>query len=292
MATASAPTPSLRGLTPKQKKDVIEKRKAEIEEVRKTMNPQLQKEAENIENALSNHATSGFKFFWDMGARLIKIRDEEESKYGNDPLAKIRAVLDYTNQSALNKAMQFRECFDENELKTLMTARAKLSGNRLSWRHVEVLMQCKSAKKRSSLIKRACDEDLTVDELFKLVRAGENRGTDKHAGGREVKVPPTITGRVENLQKYTKIIVRNQNEIWTHPEHGFINTIDKLDASKLTPELLNSLQHAAEYLDQVDSAVTNIRNQLTKGIEIAQRRMEEQAKHKNGEADETPSDEE
>lgn len=280
-ATAVAPTAtvSTRKLSAKQRGELIKQREQELAEARSQMNPALLKVVTEMDKKLETFARNSFRFIWDLGEQLNVIQDQEK-KYGPDPFAQIAKALDYTNRSSLYKARQFRSCFSSDELDLLMNSRSALSGNRLSWRHVEVLMQCKSARQRARLIKDTCDQDLTVEELFKMVRKGDVKGDDKHAGGRKVKVPPTISGRIENLQKYAEIIVRNENLIWHHPENGFKVTVEKLDPSKVTPELVAQLETALGTLDGVETAVGSIRSELQKSIEVANKRLTAQAGRK------------
>lgn len=241
------------------------------------MNPALQQFAQKLEGALNKWVDGTYKRTWELGENLVGVRDNVE-KYGADPMNKLGQYLErYGSNSLMQKAMHFFTAFDKIELEDLLQKRMKISGSRLTWAHVEQFLTIDDKKKRVKFIDETCDSDWTVAELATAIRGAGIKG-DSHAGGRPVRIPATITGKLENFAKIGYVITRNEKDMWSHAEHGFISTIEKLDATKITAELVNKFEADITIADKMLASIEAMKEQLEKARDLACTRMKEQQK--------------
>ena len=171
----------------------------EREEVWATMNPALQKATSTIEATLVKFHAGGFQRTWKLGEFLVGIRDDP-AKYGVDPLTKISQFLRrFGSDSMLAKAQSLFSAFKSEELDQLLEKRMKATGTALTWGHVEQLLTIKDKKKRDKYIDETCENDWTPNELAVVLRNAGQKAIEPHAGGRPVRIPATISGRLENF---------------------------------------------------------------------------------------------
>lgn len=245
-----------------------------IETAKKSMNDALLKEADNLRDDMSKMFTRGFQRSWKIGEHLKKIATDID-KYEAGAIQKLAAYLHYSPEM-LHKWIRFFEDYTEAEVKKLSELRTQLAQSPLSWGHVDVAYLVEDKKERIQFLEMAAENDLTVDEMMTCVKewVGDKGGsTDRHGGGRPIKVPATYSARLENLDKFCGQVLRNSKEMWQHSKYGFLQTIDEVPSDKLG-KMIKSMDKEIEKVEKAAEKLKEVHKELQKARASAQDRLE------------------
>lgn len=257
----------------------------EINAARKSMNPALIEEADELRKSIDTLFARGFQRAWKMGERLKRV-DTDIETFEAGAVPKIAAYLHYSKE-ALYKWIRFHEDYTEDEVILLAGLRMKLAGSPLSWKHVDEANCLEDQKMRLQFLNLAAKHDLTPAEMAESIQnqfgAGSGKRTSRHAGGRPVKVPSTYSARLENLDKFCIQIIRNSKDMWQHSKYGFLQTIDEVPADKL-PKLISTMDKELMKVDAAVKKLNEVQQELQKARATAADRIDEQS-HSTGSAE-------
>lgn len=187
---------------------------------------------------------------WRLGEIVQDLYDDKNHKPkvpGASSVNGVRLLAEAINCSTsyLNKCGQVKAMFEtEADLDRFTSLRTR-RGQPLTFAHLEQLMRLHTKQGDNSayqrLLRLALDEDLTPDQIDQRIRAVKAAsGTPLGAGGRPTPIPPTLTGRLSRLLDHTDLIVKNDGEIYSHPDHNFTAAAKDMPQSEVAsnaPEL-------------------------------------------------------
>lgn len=219
---------------------------------------------------------------WALGKRINRAA-ADRGKYGErivDNLAQCTGM----DTSTLWKAAHFQRDFDEAALTKLIDGRFEGSGAPLTLPHVYRLMTVEDVAKRDVFLQKTLANDWTPDMLAAAIRVYLNRAP--HAGGRSVQVPPTVAGKLDNLDKVLAVYNRNHTVIYANEEKGILANINDMPPDKITAELVQKFDASLAFLDEASANIASERKLLVKAKEVAVKRLAAQAEaDANGDAE-------
>lgn len=271
-------------LTVKQKKERRELLADRRQEIEGLMTPELLAMAKKFESDVVVEMKRGFGRRWEWGKELKAIRDDCK-KYGKDGITMMASYLGY-ERSILDKVINFHESFTKAAVDTLTERRMAISDRVISWAHIEVLLTIKDVKQRAKLLDEVYEEDLTAKELDDMQRTTTSGGRKKRGGGRPARVPATLTARLENFATVCHVLTRNEKLMWRNDEFGFLTSVEKMPADKITPQLLQKFEEDLSVADRSITALTAVKVELESALDTARRRLEQQSRQQGVEESE------
>jgi organic radical activating enzyme len=263
-------------IDPEAQKARLKDLNARIEQTKSTMNAALLEAVDKIRVGIDGLLSKGIKRIWKMGEYLYKI-DTEVEVFGPGAMPKLAVCLNYSS-SQLYKWKRVYEDYDIETINWLTELRSSISGNAIGSPHIEAVSSVASIDARKELLSFAATNDMTADELLDHVKAlGGKEKAARRGGGRPVKVPPTYTARLENLNNVCRQIVRNDKEIWRNAKAGFLNSLSDVPTDKL-PKVVSQISTEAAQLHMAISKLNEVYSELIKAKSAATVRINEQAK--------------
>jgi len=244
---------------------------AELKRVTEAMSPALRKAGDRAKQLIERSLSHALAASWEVGKIFTTACEHEQ-----DPDEARHALILYTDLSP--RYMDQWTCFyrafsDEADRDRLFSARMKMRNTPLTWPYIQKLITISDKAEIMKLIDQVCENDWSVDELQAAIDRLFNKAVgQRHAGGRPVSVPPTLSGKIANLQKIVGFIPRNAHIIYQHPQNGILKTLSELPADRITPELVESLDAALNSLVEAGETIQNLQGDLQRGLAIAQER--------------------
>jgi hypothetical protein len=211
--------------------------------------PKLRSTANGIRNKLEKANTHYLQMVHEIGEDVVEVQDEKSGKYGPDPVGLMTVALEFEERGFLVKAARFHRLVPDSVLTWLTDSRSKAANRPITWGHVTAILGvdqsgCTAAQMRAKFkeyAKMVFDEDLSIIELTARVRRDLRDGKPGAGGGRPLAIPTHLTGKLENLANILGTLVRNHHQIWSHPKHGFTQTIADMPAAHINETVLASL---------------------------------------------------
>lgn len=264
-----------KSLTAKEKRERLLVRKEERERVIATMTPALKALGDKVIEKLVYVRDKTLEHSWKLG-QVFKSAIDNEGKFGTGALQQLAVYTGYSYE-LLYQTMRFYTCFDEKELKDLM-ARRTAYGNMITYFQALKLTAITDKKARIKLLDDICENDWTLEELSDAMKSLGVAKSGNVGSGRPVKVPSTLSARLENFSKIAHVIVRNKDLVWMHDKHGFLPTITEIPADKITPDVLAKFDRQINDAEKAIETLTAVKEELEKAREKAQERADEQTK--------------
>jgi hypothetical protein len=252
----------------------VEPSPVEIAKVVDKMPPALQEAVKRIRVQLAMDASSTLKRKWLIGKEINQVYADTTGKYGDDPVGKINAVVGYTKDYA-RKILRFHNEFSEEMLGVLTESRLSKTKKPIIWNHVLYLLEV-PADDREMLIDRIVDEDLTPAALGELIRERYPKGASGKTG-RPVKVPCSLTGKLDNLSKVLTVLLRNNDAIWAAEGHGILSDAYDLPADKVDEQVEHRLEDDIERAQAAIASLTALLNDLHEAKKIVAKKKEAEA---------------
>lgn len=254
---------------------------ARRDEIIEDMNAELRRVKEGIDKWLVRNVECGLRRTWNLGRVLKRVHDREK-RYGPKPIERLTAVVE-CDKSLLQKAMRFYTSFPtKKELDRLLSMRMKITGEPVTYTHVEKLTTVDDKARRDRLLQECVENDWTAEELAYHIRVmcREETGNPRlpHAGGRPPKIPKSIVQLTDNYEKTVGTLVRNEPLMYNHPLVNFIRYVNDLPSDKVTPELLAKLDACVEITTTAMRLLTGLTPHLMEARSLAERKMNAQAR--------------
>lgn len=244
----------------------------------KGMTLALQKKAEEILEVFSSAADTGIRHIHSVGKLVHDVDLDPDNKYGMDAMGRVSAVVGHS-RDFLYQTAHFARDFTDAQVEKLLKMRTARFNNPVTWMHIVRVLAVDTVSVRDKIFKQFCENDWTMEEFDAAVDKALGRTkSDRHAGGRPVNVPNTIVGRLMNAAKIGSVVNRNDKAIYRHEEFGFLTTVQKMPADKITSEVIKQIDDTEKVLAEAEAALAAIRADLEKAKAIAAERVGKQAK--------------
>jgi polyhydroxyalkanoate synthesis regulator phasin len=268
---------------------VAAKQKQELlTQVTSEMNPALLAETQAIKLIYVTESKRSVVKLWEIGEKLRKVRDNED-KYGLDPIPKIAAVLGYGSRSSIDKALQLNRSFDKPSLDKLLNMRTKIGDAPLSRAHFEALTALPDVKDRLRLAEKACELDMTADDLVKEVRKDMDK-PKRGGGGRQVNsFAGNPAARLSDLGKMLHMIDIKSTQSFLAQGTNFVDSLATMSTEKITPEFIQDLGEKIEQASKADDLIRKIRFNLEEARRTAEDILQKHAREEGEKAAEAIS---
>lgn len=251
----------------------------DLKEIENSMNVALRKILEGVRTWIVRNVEWGLRRTWKLGKTLKRVHDQE-AKYGSRAVERMSEVL-LCDKGVLTKAMHFYRAFPEKKLEKLLKLRMKVSGEPVTYTHIDKLITVPNEAQRDKLLQECVDNDWTPEELAYHIQVMYREATGQtklpHAGGRPRKVPTTIVQLLTNFERATGVLVRDDPLMYNHPLVNFVRFVDNLPADKVTPELLARVDTCLDNIDKATVVLDSVKPQLLEARARAERKMQAQA---------------
>lgn len=246
----------------------------ERREALKNMNARLRKKIAQIDKMMYDSIEQTIRFYYALGEEILDVRNNEDQKYGEQPMKQLEIVYETTKRT-LYKAAQFRETITERELEMLIAIRNDDGVFRLNHQHIVYLLAFPTQRLRMQFAKRAAANLWTPKDLMRAIQ--RYQGKSKYAGpGRGHKLPKTMGRRIQQMVDMTRAWVTKYKLFWNGtgeedenafagimaepPENLFSDDLDNLLALR---DLLKEMpDDATDMKKLVDRAVQRFRKVL------------------------------
>lgn len=199
--------------------------------------------AELIRKALSFHnssVTDTIEKKWHLGEIVEQLKDKDltRPKSGTKPVnpTKVLAGAIGCSGSYLNKSAQLYRAYPGSDKLAWLTSRRTQKGKPLTYGHMEQLLRLRSDTdsnaKYDEVLKEALANDWSPEEIDQKIKTDKQKeGRSVGKGGRPTPVPGTVFQQLARLLEQTDIIVKNDGELYSNPEHNFMARIKSMPQS-------------------------------------------------------------
>lgn len=211
--------------------------RSEENDVLSGMTPALQQVYEDIRKLTLEGVRNDVWINYSIGLKVTRVDNGGESKYGKAAVPRLAAALGY-HASTLYECASIVQAWNKAEL-TALLKEAQDKGMMLTYSHLSNLASIKAPKARERLTNKVIAEQLTVRELFDMIRSNATR-RDPGKAGRKPNMPRSPKA---GLSQMTSVVhrVRNYQEVW---EKAIFEGITETPPNELSEETLESLIEA------------------------------------------------
>jgi hypothetical protein len=211
---------------------------------------------------------------WEVGRRHREA-EQKPTEYGNNSVELVERRLDL-DRGTIRQAIRFHQMFDKPALDKLAALRLASSGRALSWSHIAQVLHMNTSKQAMAVLTRAAKEGWSREDLLNhLQKARENA---PHAGGRPLKIPANLSGKLANLEKVLSIVSRNHKEIWANKDAGILRAVEDMPPDKVDQSTVGELARALAVARNAKDAMEQDIELLQKAHDLAATRYSKQAK--------------
>lgn len=220
--------------------------------------PALQSECRKVQDYLNRMSEFALRHLWKLGRRLHQIETDSSGKFGSDPIGAMSSVLDIgPDRGRLARILHFYRDFPEDLLEWTLRQRMRFSRRQITWSHIVWIMSLPTLKDRRAFLEKTFANDWSPDQLIEEIR--RYLGRPVRGGGRPLAIPRTLETKLDNMNKILKVYVRNDREIWRHPQHGIIAALDSLPSGADVSRIVEKIDAT---IALVESAATAVKEQM------------------------------
>jgi hypothetical protein len=259
---------------------IIRPQKIDLEERRRVealMSPSLRRAGDKLAENVKRDFASAVKRHWHLGKLIMDAVDKETDK---EQALRFLRIYTSVSQAYINQWCAFYRAFrNDDDINYLIAARRKtFNDTPLSWMYIQKLLTVNDPTQIRKLIEQTCDKDWEPEDLQKAIDKlmGRQLG-DRHAGGRPIHVPHSVSGKLSNLQKVVRIIPRNMTLIYKNAEEGILKSIKEMPADKISNELVSEIESSATLVQTTIGSMQDLLNDLQQAQATAEERLSRQA---------------
>jgi hypothetical protein len=227
------------------------------------MLPPLQAVAVAFDKEEGTRTSGTLLIAWREGNTLRKVI-EQDAVYGSQAVEQLAKYLN-TTTTHLYTLRTFALEYTREDLKAIGD-RMTSDGGRLVLGHLTAIMGIKSQEQRKTMLERAFEESLSVNELQSEIKA-VCEPKNARSGGRKPGKPASPMGGlqqiVENAQTFT-----NRVGVW---EEAVFDAIDDISPTQVTESTMVKLKAAEEMLESQIEASTRALKRVRTNIRVVQK---------------------
>lgn len=221
----------------------------------KKLPPALQSECRKVQDYLNRMSEFALRHLWKLGRRLHQIETDGSGKFGRDPIGAMSSVLDFgPDRGRLARILHFYRDFPEDLLEWTLRQRMRLSRRQITWSHIIWIMSLPTLKDRRMFLEKTFANDWSADQLVEEIR--RYLGRPVRGGGRPLAIPRTLELKLDNMTKVLKVYVRNDREIWRHPQHGILAALASLPSDSDVSRVREKIDNAIKLVESAATAAT------------------------------------
>lgn len=208
--------------------------RSEENEVLAGMPPALQQIYEDIRKLTLEGVRNDVWINYSIGLKVTRVDNGGESKYGKAAVPRLAAALGF-HASTLYECASIVQAWNKAELTTLLKD-AQDKGMMLTYSHLSNLASIKAPKARERMTNKVIAEQLTVRELFDLIRSNATR-RDPGKAGRKPNMPRSPKAGLSQMLSVVHR-VRNYQDVW---EKSIFDGITETPPNELSDDTIESL---------------------------------------------------
>lgn len=220
------------------------------------MNPQLKDKVHQVKTWFDLAYKSTLLDRYQLGLLVQEIYDDDywgkDKRYGDGAVRKLEQYFAW-GRDVLRPAYRLVCEFTREEIDQVLTLRTS-AGEPISYTHLRVLFPIKDKAVRWELLDRVIKENLTAEELDKLVLDMQGLkvpGVRRSKRGRPLSAPRDFEGIYRQQEGYCQDFLQRSFQVWEAEEFCLAARAEALNPTDVTDQHLEKARHLADLLSQV-----------------------------------------
>lgn len=203
--------------------------------------------------------------------RVEKEREKfNDTMYGQHFFNKLAEAIQVVSAAILRMCFNLFYYYPEPAFRELSSHKA------ITPTHALRLASIEDASLRTELQEKVIDENLSVKDLEREIKANQPKPRNRGAG-RPFKVPSSLTKALTHLSAQSDAYVRAHKQIWFGEEFNIADQVPDLASSQLSDKLREQLDDALKACESLANIAEAEAEELRSVIELVDKRMAAQA---------------